>query len=109
MKGNQNHNSLNHLTECPLCGTKYNRSDIVVLREGKARAVFHLTCSKCGTAMLAFVSNTPQGIVNLGMATDLNAREALMSFEKKAVDSDNILNVYSNLKSKSRGRKINLN
>ncbi len=107
MEGNQNHNSLNHLTECPLCGTKYNRSDMVVLREGKAKAVFHLTCSKCGTAMLAFVSNTPQGIVNLGIATDLNAREALVSFEGKIVDSDNILNVYSSLKSKDG--KINLN
>ncbi len=93
--------NLKNLTECPLCGTKYERSHTVLLSEEKSQAIFHLTCSGCGVAMLAFVANDQQGIVSFGVATDLTGQEALSMFEKKPVNSDNVLSVYKKLNFKS--------
>ncbi len=89
--------SLKHLVKCPVCGTRYDRSRITVLEEKKSQAVFHLGCSKCGTAMLAFVSNNQQGVVSLGMATDLSAQEAVTAIKKKAVSPDIVLSMYERL------------
>lgn len=95
MKG-QEHN-LKHLTKCPLCKAKYSLSQTSVLEEGDARTVFHLTCSHCNSAVLAFVSDSQQGIVSLGVATDLTSQEAKRIFKSKPIGSEQVLKVYEQL------------
>lgn len=92
MKGQEH--GLKHLTRCPLCKAKYNHSQASVLEEGEARTVFHLTCGKCNSAVLAFVSDGQQGIVSLGVATDLSSQEAKMVLKSKPISPDHVLKVY---------------
>ena len=88
---------LKHLTKCPLCKTKYSHSQASVLEENDARTVFHLTCSKCNSAVLAFVSDSQQGIVSLGVATDLTGQEASKILKSKSINSEHVLEVYEHL------------
>lgn len=91
---------LKHLTKCPLCKAKYSHSQASVLEESDVRTVFHLTCSKCNSAVLAFVSDSQQGIVSLGVATDLTRQEAKEILGSKPIDSEQVLRVYENLNNK---------
>lgn len=92
MKGQER--GLKHLTKCPLCKAKYSHSQASVLEENETRTVFHLTCSKCNSAVLAFVSNSQQGIISLGVATDLNSQEAKKMIKENPVSPEQVLKVY---------------
>ena len=91
--------NLKHLIKCPLCNTKYGHSQASVLEDSEARTVFHLTCKKCNSAVLAFVSDSQQGIVSLGVVTDLTSWEAKKIFKSKSIDSEQVLKVYEYLNS----------
>lgn len=93
-------NNLKNLTKCPLCGTKYNHSQTVVLQENSNGTVFHLTCSKCGSAVLAFITENKQGVISLGLSTDLDAREANFFLKNMPVDKDEVLEIYKYLNNK---------
>jgi hypothetical protein len=88
---------LKHLTKCPLCKAKYSHSQASVLEENEARTVFHLTCSKCNSAVIAFVSDSQQGIVSLGVATDLTGQEAGKFLKSNTIEPEEVLNVYEYL------------
>ncbi len=91
---------LKHLTKCPLCKAKYSHSQASVLEENDARTVFHLTCGKCNSAVLAFVSDSQQGIVSLGVATDLTSQEAKKILGSKPINSEQVLEVYEHFNNK---------
>jgi len=89
--------NLNHLVRCPVCKTKYSQAQSLILEEKSTRTVFHLTCSRCKTAMLALVSSNQRGVVSLSVATDLNSQEAKSILKDDLVQSENILEVYEKL------------
>lgn len=91
---------LKHLTKCPLCKAKYSHSQASVLEESDARTVFHLTCSKCNSAVLAFVTDSQQGIVSLGVATDLTSGEARKILGSSPIGPEQVLKVYEHLNNK---------
>lgn len=93
-------NNLKSLTKCPLCKAKYNHSQTVVLEESNNRTVFHLTCGKCESAVLAFITEGKQGVVSLGLATDLSALEAQAILKKSPIDKEEVLEVYKYLNNK---------
>lgn len=101
MRGQEH--GLKQLTKCPLCRAKYSHSQASVLEESDTRTVFHLTCSKCNSAVLAFVSDSQQGIVSLGVATDLTSEEAKKVLRSRPVDSEQVLKVYKYLNELQEG------
>ncbi|MFZ2154140.1 MAG: hypothetical protein WAV16_02805 [Candidatus Moraniibacteriota bacterium] len=93
--------NLKNLAKCPLCKAKYDHSQALVLEENNGRKVFHLKCDKCQTAMLAFIiADGKQGMISLGMATDLSAKEAVDIFKKVPVSEEEVLKVYKYLNNK---------
>lgn len=92
--------NLKNLTKCPLCKAKYDNSQTFVLEEAAHRTIFHLTCSKCQSAIFAFITESKQGIVSLGLATDLTAQEAREMFKKSPIDKEEVLKVYKYLNNK---------
>ncbi len=92
--------NLKNLTKCPLCKTKYDNSQTFVLEEGVSRTIFHLTCSKCQSALLAFITEGKKGVVSLGMATDLSVEEARQMFKKSPISKEEVLTVYKYLNNK---------
>ncbi|MFA6183699.1 MAG: hypothetical protein WC682_01190 [Parcubacteria group bacterium] len=93
-------NNLKNLTKCPLCKAKYDNSQTFVLEEGASRTIFHLTCSKCQSAILAFITEGKQGVVSLGVATDLSMEEARSMFKKNPINKEEVLKVYKYLNNK---------
>jgi transcription elongation factor Elf1 len=93
-------NNLKSLTKCPLCKAKYNHSQAIVLEEGNNRTVFHLTCEKCGSAVLAFITEGKQGIISLGLATDLSSKEARIILKGHPIDKEEVLKIYKYLNNK---------
>lgn len=93
-------NNLKSLTKCPLCKAKYNHSQTVVLDESNNRTVFHLTCGKCSSSVLAFITENKQGVVSLGLATDLSAHEAQGFLKKSPIDKEEVLKIYKYLNNK---------
>lgn len=91
-------NTLRHLVKCVVCGEKYHHNKTVVLEEGEVNTTFHLTCNKCNTSVLIFVSNNQQSVVSLGVATDMDNEEVLELFRSGVVSSDDVLSVYEHLK-----------
>lgn len=92
--------NLKNLTKCPLCKAKYNNSQAFILEEANNRTIFHLTCSKCQSAMFAFITEGKQGVISLGLATDLSAQEARVMLKKNPIGKDEVLRVYKYLNNK---------
>ncbi|MDH4330360.1 MAG: hypothetical protein OEV93_02305 [Candidatus Moranbacteria bacterium] len=90
-------NTLRHLVTCSLCGEKYHHDRTIVLEENDLNATFHLTCHKCNTSVLIFVSNNQQNIISLGIATDMNGDEVVDFFKGGAITTDDVLSVYEKI------------
>ncbi|MFC1638419.1 hypothetical protein ACFL2R_03265, partial [Patescibacteria group bacterium] len=71
------------------------------LDESESNTTLHLTCQKCNTSVLVFISNNQQNIVSLGMATDMKGEEAVDLFENGFISDDDVLKVYEDLAIKS--------
>ncbi|MFC1645413.1 hypothetical protein ACFL08_05295 [Patescibacteria group bacterium] len=91
-------NNLKHLTKCSLCGGVYHHDRTVVLDESDSNTTIHVTCQKCNTSALVFISNNQQNIVSLGIATDMKGDEAVNLFNKCFISDDDVLDVYRDLK-----------
>jgi len=89
----------NQLIKCPVCDIKYHLSETLVLAEEKAKSVLHLTCGKCGTSTLIFISTGKFGIASLKMITDLSRQEAKKLFQSEAISIDQVIEVHQFLKS----------
>ena len=87
-------NNLKQLTKCPLCKSDYRHHQVNVIEDNSVRTVFHLTCEKCQSSFLTFVSGNQKGIFSLGMPTDLSKQEAEVMFKKDIIDANRVLEVY---------------
>lgn len=96
----ESEHNLKKLTKCPLCKAKYNHSQAFVLEDNLDRTVFHMTCEKCKSAILAFITESKQGIVSVGIATDLSGQEVKSFLNKKPVDQEDVLRIYKYLNNK---------
>lgn len=92
--------NLKNLTKCPLCKAKYENSQAFILDETGNGTIFHLTCNKCQSAIFAFITESKQGIVSLGLATDLSVEEARAMLKKNPIDKNEVLQVYKYLNNK---------
>lgn len=87
-------NNADVLSQCAVCRNAFSQEDVTVLEEGENRNTFHVSCFKCKSAAIIFLSSNQSGIVSLGMATDLNSQEAGEMIGRSALDSEDVLNAY---------------
>ena len=87
-------NSADILAKCALCNGSFDQDDFVVLEEQEQRTTFHVTCGKCGTSSLVFLSANPGGAIGLGIATDLGREEAIKMFGQDAVSADEVIDAH---------------
>jgi hypothetical protein len=92
-KSKQNENE-NILETCFFCNTPYLRDDFLVLDEQDQKSTLHVTCAKCNTSILIFSSVAGIGVVNLGITTDLDKKEAKRLFQNKVVSTDDVLELH---------------
>ena len=91
-------NNLEHLIKCPLCKKEYGNFNITILDQKKGKATLHLTCDYCQTASLVFVIANQNGILSLGMVTDVTKEEAKRAMNREAVSVDEVVEIYQYLK-----------
>ncbi len=88
---------INQLTPCPICEFQYSEKEITVLDEMRGRVIAHLTCRKCNSTSLVFVTGNQQGIVSVGVLTDLDKGEVESRFKSKPTSTNQVLDVYKYL------------
>jgi hypothetical protein len=65
-----------------------------MIEEQDQKTILHVTCPKCNTSAIIFVSATAGGIVSLGMATDLDRMEVKEMFHGKTIEANDVLEAY---------------
>lgn len=88
------------VTHCPLCEAKYNPLKAKVLDEGEEVHLLHITCDKCGSAVVAVILNTAMGMSSVGLLTDLTPEDVLKFKDRQAVDADDVLSIHQELSKK---------
>ncbi len=94
MKQNKKNRSENVLENCFFCNAHYSQDDFLTLENQDQKTTFHITCPKCNTSALIFSSITGVGIVNLGVATDLDRQEVKRMFRDNTIDADDVLEIH---------------
>ena len=98
--------NLDHLTKCPLCQKEYGRFNLTVLDQTKEQTRLHLKCDYCESASLVFVVANQNGILSLGMVTDVTKEEARRALDKDPVSQDDVMDVYAYLKQVEKAAEL---
>lgn len=85
------------LLECPVCGVRYEKGRTKVVSGEQNAILVHTNCQKCNTNSLAMFSRdgfVNDGMVTMGMLTDLYYDEALSMLGQIPISPDEVLEVY---------------
>ena len=91
-------NNLEQLAKCPACDKKCRTAKALILKQEETRTTLHLTCDRCKTSTLVFVSMGKFGIVSFKMLTDLDSHEAKRLFKSETVSTDQVIGIHQFLK-----------
>lgn len=91
------------LINCPVCGRKYREENARVVQMKRSAMLVHTSCGFCSSASLAVVARgqEAEGMVTMGMLTDLDYGEACQFLRNQPVSADEVLELYE------KGRKSN--
>jgi hypothetical protein len=90
------------LAKCTVCNSSFDQSSLTVLEEKDKKTTFHVTCEKCQTSSIVFLSISQGGVVGVGVATDLDNQEAIRLFGGDAVSADEVIDMHQ-LMAKHKG------
>jgi len=84
-------------SRCPLCNSKFDPADAEIVDESQQGILFHLTCTKCRSSLLAVVAASRLGLNSFGMVTDLTARDVRRLRKSEALNHNDVLNAYKEI------------
>jgi RNase P subunit RPR2 len=83
---------------CDRCGSPYTTSDVKIVQDSGMSAIIHFSCSNCKSRHLATFLK-PVGVSSrTPINTDLNINEINKFSNRKEISSDDVLEVYAQLK-----------
>lgn len=88
---------LETLLECPVCGTRYDKGRTKIVSGERNAILVHTNCQKCNTNSLAVLSKSglvAEGMVTMGMITDLYYDEISQMLDGNPISADEVLEVY---------------
>lgn len=90
---------------CDKCGTPYSPQDLQIVQDSSVTSIIHFSCGNCKSRHIATFFK-PVGISSrMPINTDLNTNEIIKFASKGEVSTDDILDVYNQLK-KQKIQKI---
>ena len=87
-------NNTDFLAKCSVCDSSLEAERIVVIEEKEQKTTLQVTCSKCHSASIVFLSNNQNGLVSVGMATDLDATEVREKIGQEAISTDELIDLH---------------
>ncbi len=86
-------NDLNTLLFCPVCNRRYAKNASRTVATKGSSVIMHMTCSSCKSASLTMVSGGKgsEGVVTMGMLTDLSYDETLERIKDGPISADEVL------------------
>jgi ssDNA-binding Zn-finger/Zn-ribbon topoisomerase 1 len=87
-------NNTDFLAKCSVCDNSLEAEGIVVIEEKEQKTTLHVTCPKCHSASIIFLSNNQSGIMSVGMATDLDALEVREKIGQEAISADELIDLH---------------
>lgn len=78
---------------CPLCGRGLVNDQVDIIGSNNNQMMVYTTCSSCGVGLIAKVSWLPQGLVGLGILTDLTREEVKQVINTIPISADEVLTV----------------
>ncbi len=93
--------SIRLVSYCPLCNTQYNPLSAKIVEERDDAHLLHIKCKKCSSSIVALVLSSGMGISSVGLITDLSEEDVVRFKNGKRISSDDVLNLYSFLRSSS--------
>ena len=90
----KNNNNLDFLAKCYFCGSPLSQNDLTILENKEKNNTFHITCGKCLSSSVVFFSVNQNGIVSVGVATDLDKSEVQGKFRREAVSADEVIDAH---------------
>ncbi len=73
---------------CPVCDSSQKYLSYTPL---EMKNIVHISCEKCSSNILAFLSRNDMGIMTVGIVTDLSLSEARKFIFTKSVSFDDVL------------------
>lgn len=87
-------NKTDFLVRCSVCESDLDPRRTIILEEKDQKTTAHITCPKCNSAAMVFLSNNQAGILSIGIATDLDGSEVREKFGTAAISADEMLDLY---------------
>ncbi|MFH1145498.1 MAG: hypothetical protein V1707_00850 [bacterium] len=90
-------NDLAHqmIATCPACGTKHPIGQVTLVEEKRQSLLAHMTCQRCGAALLARVTFLPHGLLGNAMVTDLASYEVGAFKDGPPMTVDHVLEIHN--------------
>lgn len=98
--------NIEHLTKCPLCQKEYGKFNFTVLDQTREKTRLHLKCDYCESASLVFIIANQNGILSLGMVTDVTKEEAQRALDKEPVSQDDVMEIHEYLKGVENAKEL---
>jgi len=88
---NNKKNNIDTLAHCSVCQALFRKKDIITVEQQETRTVAHVTCFKCRTSTLLFFVASANGMLSVGMVTDLGRSEVKSKFGSYAISTDDVI------------------
>jgi hypothetical protein len=100
MFSNQDH--LKIISNCPVCDSRNFPAQIKLLNENDVSHLLHIQCRKCKSCIIVLITSGPQGVMSMGLLTDLKSDEVLKFSKGQSISADDVLDIHELLESKSQ-------
>lgn len=89
--------SIKSYFHCIVCHGDFDYRNTVLVSQEKSKAVFHVTCSHCHTAILFVLVYRGKNAEGFSIITDLDREEVRTKFIDKAISSDEVIEAYKEI------------
>ena len=88
---------LEMINDCPVCEQEESLDQIEVLEKRDGSNLVHITCSECGSAVLAIIVVTNLGASSVGMITDLRPEDVKKLRKRSPISHEEVLQFHLSL------------
>lgn len=86
------------VSRCPVCQTEHNPLETALLDEAGGNHLIYIKCRKCGSGVVASLTQTNFGLSSVGLVTDLSGNEVMEFKDSARVSAHDVLAIAEHFK-----------